>query len=88
MSYHGFPRGIIITTSGFTSAARQVAERYGIELYDGERFRGLLRQYLHREFPITCRSHRQAPTSKLSLLRTLFRLCSARTRKIAKSIHR
>jgi HJR/Mrr/RecB family endonuclease len=78
MSYHGFGRGIIITTSRFTSAAREAAERFGIELLDGERFLWLLRQYRHREFTITGRTHRKPSTIKRSLLRTLFRLCSGR----------
>src|SRR5271166_289677 len=37
ISQREFTKGIIVTTSGFTSAARQEAERLGVELYDGER---------------------------------------------------
>jgi Restriction endonuclease len=55
ISYRQLTKGIIITTSGFTSAARQEAARFGIELYDGERLLWLLRQHLHREFTITDR---------------------------------
>jgi restriction system protein len=52
VSQREFTKGIIITTSGFTSAARQEAERLGVELYDGERLLWLLRHHLHREFNI------------------------------------
>ncbi|HET9894586.1 MAG TPA: restriction endonuclease [Streptosporangiaceae bacterium] len=64
ISQREFTKGIIITTSGFTSAARQEAERLGVELYDGEHLLWLLRHHLHREFAITDHSRRQAPFKK------------------------
>jgi restriction system protein len=59
ISQREFTKGIIITTSGFTSAARQEAERLGVELYDGERLLWLLRHHLHREFNIIDQSRRK-----------------------------
>lgn len=64
ISQREFTKGIIITTSGFTSAARQEAERLGVELYDGERLLWLLRHHLHREFNITDQSRRKPPFRK------------------------
>ena len=64
ISQREFTKGIIITTSGFTSAARQEAERLGVELYDGEHLLWLLRHHLHREFNITDQSRRQPPLRK------------------------
>ncbi len=64
ISQREFTKGIIITTSGFTSAARQEAERLGVELYDGERLLWLLRHHLHREFNIIDQSRRKAPFRK------------------------
>jgi restriction endonuclease Mrr len=64
MAFNRFTKGIIITTSGFTAAARQAAESSGIELYDGERFRWLLHQHLRGEFTITGRSRRKPRLSK------------------------
>ena len=48
ISQREFTKGIIITTLGFTSAARQEAERLGVELYDGERLLWMLLHHLHR----------------------------------------
>ena len=64
VSQREFTKGIIITTSGFTSAARQEAERLGVELYDGERLLWLLRHHLHREFNIIDQSRRKPPFRK------------------------
>jgi restriction system protein len=64
ISQREFTKGIIITTSGFTSAARQEAERLGVELYDGERLLWLLRHHLHREFNIIDESRRTPPFRK------------------------
>jgi restriction system protein len=64
ISQREFTKGIIITTSGFTSAARQEAERLGVELYDGERLLWLLRHHLHREFNIIDHSRRKPPFRK------------------------
>ena len=61
ISQREFTKGIVITTSGFTSAARQEGERLGVELYDGERLLWLLRHHLHREFNIIDQSRRQPP---------------------------
>ena len=61
ISQREFTKGIIMTTSGFTSAARQEAERLGVELYDGERLLWLLRQHLHREYNIIDHSRRKPP---------------------------
>ena len=65
ISQREFTKGIIITTSGFTSAARQEAERLGVELYDGERLLWLLRHLLHRDFNIIDQSRRKPPFRKL-----------------------
>lgn len=59
ISQREFTKGIIVTTSGFTSAAREEAERLGVELYDGERLLWLLRHHLHREFNIIDQSRRK-----------------------------
>ena len=64
ISQREFTKGIIITTSGFTSAARQEAERLGVELYDGEHLLWLLRHHLHREFNIIDQSRRKPPFRK------------------------
>ena len=64
ISQREFTKGIIVTTSGFTSAARQEAERLGVELYDGERLLWLLRHHLHREFNIIDQSRRKPPFKK------------------------
>jgi restriction system protein len=64
ISQREFTKGIIITTSGFTSAARQEAEPLGVELYDGERLLWLLRHHLHREFNIIDQSRRKPPFRK------------------------
>ena len=64
ISQREFTKGIIVTTSGFTSAARQEAERLGVELYDGERLLWLLRHHLHREFNIIDQSRRKPPFRK------------------------
>jgi restriction system protein len=61
ISQREFTKGIIITTSGFTSAARQESERLGVELYDGERLLWLLRHHLHREFNIIDPARRKPP---------------------------
>jgi restriction system protein len=64
ISQREFTKGIIITTSGFTSAARQEAERLGVELYDGERLLWLLRHHLHREFNIIDQARRKPPIKR------------------------
>lgn len=64
ISQREFTKGIIITTSGFTSAARQEAERLGVELYDGEHLLWLLRHHLHREYNIIDQSHRKPSFKK------------------------
>ena len=64
ISQREFTKGIIITTSGFTSAARQEAERLGVELYDGEHLLWLLRHHLHREFNIIDQTRRDPPIRK------------------------
>jgi restriction system protein len=61
ISQREFTKGIIITTSSFTSAARQEAERLGVELYEGERLLWLLRHHLHREYDIIDTSRRTPP---------------------------
>jgi restriction system protein len=61
ISQREFTKGIIVTTSTFTSAARQEAERLGVELYDGERLLWLLRHHLHREFTIIDPDRRMPP---------------------------
>lgn len=79
MSYRGSTRGIIITTSGFTSAAREEAARFGIELLDGKHFLWLLRQHAPSELTIKSPTRRKPRIRKLSLRRILFRPCSVRT---------
>jgi restriction system protein len=64
ISQREFTKGIIITTSGFTSAARHEAERLGVELYDGEHLLWLLRHHLHREFNIIDQSRGKPPFRK------------------------
>ena len=64
ISQREFTKGIIITTSSFTSAARQEAERLGVELYEGERLLWLLRHHLHQEFTIIDHSRRRPPFKK------------------------
>ena len=61
ISQREFTKGIIITTSSFTSAARQEAERLGVEPYEGERLLWLLRHHLHREFTIIDQARRTPP---------------------------
>jgi restriction system protein len=65
ISQREFHKGIIITTSGYTSAAREEAARLGIELYDGERLLWLLRHHLHREYTIIDTDRRSPPIRKL-----------------------
>jgi len=61
ISQREFNKGIIITTSDFTRAAREEATRLGVELYDRERLLWLLRHHLHREFNITDPERRRPP---------------------------
>jgi restriction system protein len=61
ISQREFNKGIIITTSGFTAAAREEATRLGVELYDCERLLWLLRQHLHREYNVIDHERRKAP---------------------------
>ena len=61
ISQREFNKGIIITTSGFTAAAREEATRLGVELYDCERLLWLLRQHLHREYNVIDHERREAP---------------------------
>jgi len=65
ISQREFHKGIIITTSGYTSAARDEAARLGIELYDGERLLWLLRHHLHREYTIIDTDRRRPPIRNL-----------------------
>jgi restriction system protein len=65
ISQREFHKGIIITTSGYTSAARDEASRLGIELYDGERLLWLLRHHLHREYTIIDTDRRRPPIRNL-----------------------
>jgi restriction system protein len=65
ISQREFHKGIIITTSGYTSAARDEAARHGIELYDGERLLWLLRHYLRREYTIIDIDRRRPPIRNL-----------------------
>jgi restriction system protein len=58
ISQREFNKGIIITTSDFTRAAREEASRLGIELYNHERLLWLLLHYLHREFTIIDQARR------------------------------
>ena len=61
ISQREFNKGIIITTSGFTAAAREEATRLGVELYDCERLLWLLRQHLHREYNVIDDERRRPP---------------------------
>jgi restriction system protein len=65
ISQREFHKGIIITTSGYTSAAREEAARLGIELYEGERLLWLLRHHLHREYTIIDTDRRRPPIRNL-----------------------
>jgi restriction system protein len=65
ISQREFHKGIIITTSSFTPAAREEAGRLGIELYEGERLLWLLRHHLHREFTIIDIGRRRVPIKNL-----------------------
>jgi restriction system protein len=64
ISQREFNKGIIITTSGYTSAAREEAARLGIVLYEGERLLWLLRHHLHREYTIIDTDRRKPPIRK------------------------
>ncbi len=61
ISQRDFNKGILITTSDFTRAAREEATRLGIELYDRERLLWLLRHHLHREYNIIDHERRKPP---------------------------
>jgi restriction system protein len=61
ISQREFNKGIIVTTSDFTKAAREEATRLGVELYDGERLLWLLRHHLQREFNIIDTERRKPP---------------------------
>jgi restriction system protein len=61
ISQREFNKGIIITTSDFTKAAREEATRLGIELYERERLLWLLRHHLRREFNIIDPERRKPP---------------------------
>jgi len=65
ISQREFHKGIIITTSGYTSAAREEAARLGIELYEGERLLWLLRHHLRREYTIVDIDRRRPPIRNL-----------------------
>ena len=65
ISQREFHKGIIITTSGYTSAAREEAARLGIELYEGERLLWLLRHHLRREYTIVDIGRRRPPIRNL-----------------------
>ena len=65
ISQREFHKGIIITTSSYTSAARDEAARLGIELYEGERLLWLLRHHLRREYTIIDIDRRRAPIRNL-----------------------
>lgn len=65
ISQREFHKGIIVTTSGYTGAAREEAGRHGIELYDGQRLLWLLRYHLHREYTIVDTDRRRPPIRKL-----------------------
>lgn len=64
ISQREFTKGIIITTSGFTSAAREEAARLGVELYDRERLLWQVRHHLHREYKIIDQERRKPPINK------------------------
>lgn len=61
ISQREFNKGIVITTSDFTRAAREEASRLGVELYNRERLLWLLRHHLHREFTIVDETRRKPP---------------------------
>jgi restriction system protein len=61
ISQREFNKGIIITTSDFTRAAREEATRLGVELYERERLLWLLRHHLRQEFNITDPERRKPP---------------------------
>jgi restriction system protein len=65
ISQREFHKGIIITTSGYTAAAREEAARLGIELFDGEHLLWLLRHHLHREYTIIDIDRRRPPIRNL-----------------------
>jgi restriction system protein len=65
ISQREFHKGIIITTSGYTAAAREEAARLGIELYDGERLLWLLTHHLRREYTIIDIDRRRPPIRNL-----------------------
>lgn len=65
ISQREFHKGIIVTTSGYTTAAREEAARHGIELYDGERLLWLLDHHLRREYTIIDTDRRSSPIRKL-----------------------
>jgi restriction system protein len=65
ISQREFHKGIIITTSGYTSEAREEAARLGIELYDGERLLWLLTHHLRREYTIIDIDCRRPPIRNL-----------------------
>ena len=65
ISQREFHKGIIVTTSGYTAAAREEAARHGIELYDGEHLLWLLRHHLHREYTIIDTDRRRPPIRNL-----------------------
>ena len=64
ISQREFNKGIIITTSDFTRAARGEATRLGIKLYERERLLWLLRHHLHREFNVFGKERRKPPIKK------------------------
>ena len=61
ISHRQFNKGIIITTSDFTSAAREEATQLGVELFDCERLLWLLRKHLHREYNVIDDERRRPP---------------------------
>jgi restriction system protein len=61
ISQREFNKGIIITTSDFTRAAREEAARVGVELYECERLLWLLRHYLRREYNVIDEERRKPP---------------------------
>jgi hypothetical protein len=60
----GPAKGIIITTSGYTSDAHQEVARLGIELFDGQHLLWLLRYHLRREHTIIDPERRKPPVRK------------------------
>ena len=69
ISQREFNKGIIITTSGFTRAAREEGTRLGVELYDRERLLWLLRHHLHREFNVIDHERRKPPIKNPPMIR-------------------